>query len=210
MRKGKFIIIDGGDGAGTTTVSKKIVERFGWNAIYTHEPGGSPYAEKIRELILSDDAKLSDAETQFLLFWAARRDHLQQTVQPALEKGKIVISDRFDSSTYAYQIVAQDNRALEELFWDIRKFVLKDLEPDLYILLDVPAKEGMRRVQKRGEELNHFDKMKLEFHEKVNAGLREFIGEKIGNGHIIDAREPLDEVVKNSVEAIEEFFNIEI
>ena len=208
-RKGFFVVIDGGDGAGTTSVSKALVERLGWNALYTHEPGGSPYAEKIRDLILSDEAKLSDSETQFMLFWAARRDHLVNTIVPALDKGKIVICDRFDSSTYAYQIVAQNNPELEKLFWSIREFVVKDTEPDLYILLDVPAEVGMRRARQRDEELNHFDKMKIEFHEKVNKGLREFIGEKITNGHIIDARASFDDVVESTLSVIEEFLQLD-
>ncbi len=206
-RKGFFVVIDGGDGAGTTSVSKALVERLGWNALYTHEPGGSPYAEKIRDLILSDDAKMSDAETQFMLFWAARRDHLVNTVAPALKKGKIVICDRFDSSTYAYQIFAQENLELEKLFWNIREFVVKDIEPDLYILLDVPAEVGMKRARQRDEELNHFDKMKLEFHEKVNQGLKEFIGEKITNGHVIDATASFDKVLENALAVIEEFWS---
>ena len=207
--KGFFVVIDGGDGAGTTSVSEALVERLGWNALYTHEPGGSPYAEKIRDLILSDEAKLSDSETQFMLFWAARRDHIVNTIAPAIDKGKIVICDRFDSSTYAYQIVAQNNPELEKLFWSIREFVVKDLEPDLYILLDVPAEVGMRRARQRDEELNHFDKMKIEFHEKVNQGLREFVGEKITNGHIIDATASFDEVVENTLSVIEEFLQLD-
>ena len=119
-KKGTFIVIDGGEGSGTTTVSKEIVKQFGWGAIYTREPGGSLYAEKIRELVLSDDAKTSDAETQFALFWAARRDHIKKTVAPALAEGKVVICDRFDSSTYAYQLIAQEQIQLVELFWKIR------------------------------------------------------------------------------------------
>ena len=203
--KGFFIVIDGGDGAGTTSVSKEIVKRLGWNALYTREPGGSPYAEKIREVILSDYAKMSDAKTQFALFWGARRDHLVQTVRPAVEKGKIVICDRFDSTTYAYQIVAQENYDLEDLFWVIRKSYLEGVEPDLYILLDVPVKVGLERTRKRNEKLNYFDKMKLNFHEKGRKGFHEFVGDKITNGHIIDASKTLDEVVEDTLAVIEEF-----
>jgi dTMP kinase len=206
---GFFIVIDGGDGAGTTSVSKELVKKLGWSALYTHEPGGSPYAEKIRDLLLSDDAKMSDAKTQFALFWAARRDHLAQTVRPAIEKGKIVICDRFDSSTYAYQIVAQGNNDLEDLFWNIRKSFLENIEPDLYILLDVPAKVGMARAREREEELNHFDRMKLDFHEAVNEGLRDFVGEKIVQGHIIDATQDFDSVVSEALQIIEQFINLE-
>ena len=149
-RKGLFIVLDGGEGAGKTTVAKEVVKRLGWSAIYTREPGGSPYAEKIRDLILSDDAKRSDAETQFALFWAARRDHLKHTIAPALNDGKIIITDRFDSSSYAYQIIAQENLQLLDLFWKKREHFLAGFEPDKYILLDIKPEAGLARAASRG------------------------------------------------------------
>lgn len=198
---GLFIVIEGGEGAGSTTVAQKVVEALGWSAVYTREPGGSPYAEKIRELVLSDHAKHSDAETQFALFWAARRDHVQKTIKPAIESGKIVICDRFDSSTYAYQIVAQDKKQLEPLFWSMREHMLGEVIPDVYLLLDVPPKLGLTRAKARGADtLNHFDKRKVEFHEKVNKGLRDFV--KKVDGAIIDATLPLDQVVTSALAVI--------
>lgn len=208
IKKGKkdtglFIVIEGGEGAGSTTVAKKVVEALGWSAIYTREPGGSPYAEKIRELVLSDYAKHSDAETQFALFWAARRDHVMKTIKPAIEGGKIVVCDRFDSSTYAYQIVAQDEKQLEPLFWSMREHMLDELQPDAYILLDVPPETGLARAKERGEStLNHFDKRKVEFHEKVNKGLRDFV--KKVDGVIIDATQPLDKVLADTLAVVKE------
>jgi len=189
---------DGGDGSGTTTVSKEMVKRFGWDAIYTREPGGSPYAEEIRNLVLSDNAKRSDAETQFALFWAARRDHLKHTIIPALNDGKMVICDRFDSSTYAYQIKAQGNVQLLDLFWKIREQFVSEFVPDMYILLDIDPEIGIARAKGRGEVLNHFDKRKIEFHKKVNMGLREFIEQKAEHGTVVDASQPL-EVVQDKV-----------
>ncbi len=203
MEKGKFIVIDGGDGAGKTTVVKRVVEYLGWSALQVREPGGTPYAERVRDLILSDDAKSTDAVTQFLMFWAARRDLVRQVIEPRIKEGKIIISDRFDSTTYAYQIHSQ-GKELEDLFWEIRKRVLGDFEPDLYIYLKVRPETGMERTRKRGEELNHFDRQKLDFHRKTAEGLEIFIGEKIKNGHIIDAQQPLDVVVKDTLRVIEE------
>ena len=203
-KKGTFIVIDGGEGSGTTTVSKKLVEQFGWGAVYTREPGGSPYAEQIRNLVLSDEAKTSDAETQFALFWAARRDHIKRTIAPALAEGKLVLCDRFDSSTYAYQLIAQDQIQLLELFWKIREHFLGDYVPDAYILLDVDPKIGIARAKGRAGELNHFDKRKIEFHEKVNKGLKEFIMTKVDGGVVINAEQPLDTVLKNTWDAIQE------
>lgn len=201
--EGLFIVIEGGEGAGSTTVAKKVVETLGWSAIYTREPGGSPYAEKIRELVLSDTAKHSDAETQFALFWAARRDHVMKTIKPAVEGGKIVVCDRFDSSTYAYQIIAQDEKQLEPLFWSMREHMLDEILPDVYILLDVPPETGLARAKARGADtLNHFDKRKVEFHEKVNKGLRDFV-QKI-DGVVIDATQPLEKVIADTLAVVKE------
>lgn len=197
-KKGKFIVIDGGEGAGKTTVAKELVNRFGWGAIYTREPGGSPYAEKIRELVLSDEAKHSDAETQFALFWAGRRDHLKHTVVPALNDGKVVITDRFDSSSYAYQIVAQEQSQLLDLFWETRKVFLRDHAPDAYILLNVSPETGLTRVESRKEALNHFDKRKIDFHKKVNSGLLDFVENKVENGYVVSAEDPLETVLENT------------
>ncbi len=201
-KKGTFIVLDGGEGAGKTTVAKEVVERFGWGAIYTREPGGSPYAEKIRDLVLSDEAKHSDAETQFALFWASRRDHLKHTIVPALEDGKVVITDRFDSSSYAYQLIAQEQIQLIELFWKMREHFLDGFLPDAYILLDVSAEVGITRAKGRNEELNHFDKRKIDFHKRVNKGLKEFIMTKVEKGIVIDAEQPLEKVVQQTLGAI--------
>jgi len=201
-RKGIFVVLDGGEGAGKTTVAKELVKRLGWSAIYTREPGGSVYAEKIRELILSDEAKHSDAETQFALFWAARRDHLKHTVVPALVDGKIVITDRFDSSSYAYQIIAQDNLQLLDLFWKKREHFLGEWEPDKYIFLDIEPEAGLARAHGRREgALNHFDKRKIDFHKKVHKGLQEFILEKV-DGEKVDASQPLEKVIDDVMSII--------
>ncbi len=202
-RKGTFIVIDGGEGSGTTTVAKEMVAQFGWGAVGTREPGGSAYAEKIRELVLSDEAKTSDAETQFALFWAARRDLVKQTIMPALDDGKVVICDRFDSSTYAYQIIAQGNMQLLDLFWKVRAHFLGECVPDAYILLDVSPETGIARAKQRSEALNHFDKRKIDFHQKVNKGFKEFIMTKVENGIVIDAEQPLDTVCKETWDAIQ-------
>ena len=209
-RKGTFIVLDGGDGAGKGTVAKKIVEKLGWVAVHTREPGGTPYAEKIREMILSDYAKLSDAETQFALFWASRRENLKHTIIPALEAGKIVICERFDSSSYAYQVVAQGNTQLEELFWHMRDVFIGEYTPDMYILLDIDPQDGLARVQPSDfGEIDHFEKRKLEFHTKVGKGLREFILQKVekisggrSKGEVVDASQPLEKVIADVSEIV--------
>ncbi len=174
---GTFIVIDGGEGTGTTTMSKEAVlalETARIPAVWTREPGGSPYAEKIRELILSDDARHADAETMFGLFWAGRRDHMLHTVLPALKEGKVVISDRFDSSTWAYQLCAQEQRQLKDLFWAMRAHYLGEWVPDLYIFLDVAPSIALARAKRRVGKQTHFDERELDFHNRVREGFKEF------------------------------------
>ena len=208
MKKGIFIVLDGGDGAGKSSVAKKLKEIYGDNLLITREPGGSAYAEKIREIILSDDGKDADPETQFLLFWAARRDILTKVIKPALDEGKIVVCDRFDSSTYAYQIYAPKRFELEPLFWYLREaMLLKDkLEPDLYILLDVDPETGIERAKGRGA-LNHFDKKSLDFRSRVSEGLKEFILNKVPNGISIDANQDFKKVLLDLNKELSERFS---
>jgi dTMP kinase len=201
--RGVFIVIDGGDGSGTTSMSKRVVEQLtseGKAALWTREPGGSPYAEKIRELILSPDAKHADAETMFGLFWAARRDHLMRTILPAVNAGTIVISDRFDSSTWAYQIRAQKCSQLIDLFHAMRAHYLADCTPSKYIFLDVEPSVGLARTKKRGDTQNHFDERTLSFHKSVRQGFAEFM--LTVPSLTIDASEPEEEVFKKVYTAV--------
>ncbi len=199
-RRGKFIVIDGGDGSGKTTLVKFVKDIFP-DIVTTREPGGSPFAEKIREVVLSQDAKDADANTQFGLFWASRADHIKNTVVPALSSGKNVISDRMDSSSYAYQIHGQQNKHLKELFFEVRKVYLSKWKPDLYIFLDVKPEEGARRqALQRKHDLNHFDKRALDFHRRVRTGLLEFL--KSVPHVIIDANQPLEKVKEDFVKVL--------
>jgi len=204
MKKGKFIVIDSGEGAGKTTQIKRVKEFFGDKVFLTREPGGSPYAEEIRNLILkSPNASQADAKTLFALFWAARADHLKNTIIPALEEGKIVICDRFDSSTFAYQIIAQEAKELEQFFWQIRDFYLGDIKPDLYIYFDIDPKIGLnRKIKQKEGEINHFEERKIEFHEALRNGFKEFL--KKVHYKIIDASKPIDEVWVDFKNVLEE------
>ncbi len=200
--KGIFIMLDSGEGAGKTTQLIKAKEFFGDSIVLTREPGGSPYAEEIRSVILnSPHAKQADPKTLFMLFWAARVDHLKNTIIPALDAGKIVISDRFDSSTFAYQIVAQGARHLEKLFWQMRELSLGDYVPDLYIYLDIDPKIGLGRKTAQKTEINHFEERPFEFHEKLRVGFREFLGHV--PHEVIDASASLDRVWENFKQIID-------
>ena len=199
-KRGKFIVFEGGEGSGKSTMARRAVawlEGRGTPAVLTREPGGSPFAEEIRKAILSDAAGGADPEILFHLFWLARREHLRQTVLPALSAGRVVICDRFDASTYAYQVVAQQHPQLRELFWVFRKRYVGADTPHLYIHFDIHPDIGLARAKSRAEKATHFDGRELEFHHRVRQGFHEFLKspEEIPAVHI-DAGAPMEEVEK--------------
>ncbi len=203
--KGKFLVIDGGEGSGKSTLMSFLPEIFDRQKfLATREPGGSPFAEEIRNLMLTNkESGSASPETQFGLIWAARHDHLTKKIIPALEDGVHVVSDRFDSSTYAYQIFGQEAPQLEKLFWDIREIYLRDHKPDLYIFLDIDPELGLKRVASRKKETDHFDRRKLPFHKKIREGYMEFLK---GVPHVvIDTGGEIPEAKKKFSNAVRDF-----
>ena len=196
-KKAPFIVIEGGEGSGKSSVLMALKEQLGDAIITTREPGGSPYAEVIRDVALKNPlAKGTPAETTLCLMFAARFDNTARAIVPALDSGKPVIADRFDASSYTYQVHAQSGGALEELFWKLRERLA--VKPDLYIFFDVEPKEGIRRARSRnqsllqGKQYDHFDDREVEFHEKVREGYLQFF-KKVPHA-VIDANKSLDEV----------------
>lgn len=189
-KKGFLVSFEGVECTGKSTqvkLLKEYCERKGIPAIMTREPGGSPYAENIRNVILHDEhAGEASALTMFLLFWAARADHIQRTVIPAIERGSIVITDRFDGTSFSHQLYGQEAWHLEEYFFQTRRVVLDTVAPHLYIILNMePEKSLARLAARRNEPQNHFDKRELAFHERVREGCLEFA--KLFPSIVIDA-----------------------
>lgn len=201
-KKGKFIVIDGTGGCGKGTQIKLIKEKFGDKIHFTREPGGSVFAEKVRELMMSEDARHADGHTHFSLVWSARRDHVFKTIKPKLEEGVHVISDRFDSSTWAYQIFAQEQKELEDSFHFIREKFLEDIVPDLYILIDVDIDEGIRRMKARDPNKSHFHDRPKDYYERIKNGYQVF-ADKFG-AKIVDGNRSIEEVHQDILRLLED------
>ena len=172
LKKGFFIVLEGGDGTGKSTQAKLIAEHLKSNGfesvVLTREPGGVDTAEKIRNIILNEDI---DPITEALLFASARREHLVKKVIPALNEGKVVICDRFLDSSLAYQGHARGLGI--ETVYNINKLAVEDCFPNLTIMLDLDAQTGIDRIfNNRTEETNRLDKESLEFHSKVREGYK--------------------------------------
>ena len=205
MKKPKFIVIEGGEGSGKSTLLIVLKDALGNRIFTTREPGGSPYAEVIREATLKNPlAKTAPAETTLCLMFASRFDNTQNAIMPALKNGLPVIADRFDASSYAYQICAQSNGQLEDVFWGLRKRLA--VLPDLYIFVDVEPEEGVRRANRRnqsllkGKQYDHFDDREIAFHKKVRDGYLKFLA-KVPHV-VIDANRPLEEVKRDFIAEI--------
>ena len=200
MKRGKFVVIDGVDGSGKSTeilLLKKELEKIGADVLFTDEPGGTPKAEEIRKTLLGSHGNPSTATTDFFLFWAARASHAEQLILPSLRAGKNVISDRFDSSTFAFQVCAEQHPELEGLFYECRKAILSECLPDAYIFLDLPVSEAIsRRKSDAGKAMDSFDKKESEYHERVRKGFNKFKPEGKSAVYIIDANRSTEEVHK--------------
>lgn len=167
MTRGRFITLEGGEGAGKSTQARYVktwLEQRGRDVIMTREPGGSPLAEAIRNLVLAQWAEGMPAEAELLLMFAARAAHLHATIAPALARGCDVVCDRFVDSSYAYQ-GAGGGLAVEHL-QRLEALVLKGLKPDLTLVFDLDPALGLARTRHRGEQ-NRFEASTLDYLQRV-------------------------------------------
>lgn len=214
MREGRslkpFIALEGGEGCGKTTQLELLKERLKKlypriNFYFTREPGGSPYAEKIRNLILDPSAASASGITMFGLFLAARFDHVENVIAPKLAEGAIVVTDRFAASSYAYQVKAMGGRGVKELF-EVHYNALGSFTPALTLILDIDPEVAQKRVRERGgQKATHFDSRPLEFHTALRGGYLEY-AKYIAHttSVVIDANRPLEEVHQEIVQHMRE------
>lgn len=191
--RGKFIVIDGGDGTGKTSVIEFLKSRLENTAVlFTREPGGTPVAEAIRDILLKERSEYMFPETELMLFSAARLQHVGNFILPNLKKGLHVISDRFSASTIAYQLYGNGRFDLSIFFETLNKAALNGCAPDLYVLLDVNTETALTRRKKAGG-LTRFDRKYTEFHKAVRDGFLKQIA-NFPHGIIIDAGKSKEEV----------------
>jgi dTMP kinase len=169
--RGRFIVFEGGEGAGKSTQLKALVARLresGLEVVSTREPGGSPGAEALRDLLVRGEAGRWSPMSELLMMYAARSNHLETVIRPALARGAWVVSDRFADSSRAYQ--GAGGGVAPELIEQIDAAVVADTQPDLVLVMDMPPEAGLARAQARGDMENRFESKGLAFHARLRDG----------------------------------------
>lgn len=195
--RGRFITFEGGEGTGKSTQIQRLVARLaslGIETVATREPGGSPKAERLREIILSGAIAPFGPEAETLAFAAARIDHIDHTIRPALEEGCFVVCDRFMDSTRAYQ--GAQGKVDPRLIAQLEKVTVAGFRPDLTIVLDLPAATGMHRAAARrgAREADRFEAEDLAFHETVRQAFLDIAKAEPGRCAIVDADQDIETV----------------
>ncbi|WP_417588222.1 dTMP kinase [Pararhodobacter oceanensis] len=185
--RGTFISFEGIDGSGKSTQARLLAEALG--AELTREPGGSTGAEEIRRLLVEGDAGRWSPETEILLFTAARRDHLEKTIRPALAAGQVIISDRFADSTRVYQGVA---RATLGQMVDMLHAEMIGIDPDLTFVIDMDPQTALTRGLARHSGEDRFESLGLEFQQKLRAGFRALSVDYPTRVQVIDGNRPVE------------------
>ena len=203
--KGKFITVEGTEGVGKTTNIQCIaswLDKRGIDYISTREPGGTALGEKIRDLLLDKDNTGMAASAELLLMFAARAQHLEKKIIPALATGTWVLCDRFTDATYAYQGFGRGLNC--EHIKQLETLVQGNLHPDFTLILDIDPELGMSRVRARGQ-LDRFESEALEFFDRVRAGYRERANDNPSRYCLVDASSSLIVVQEHIVEALNAF-----
>lgn len=202
--RGKFITLEGGEGVGKTT-NKAFIEEWlsqkGVSYIATREPGGTPVAEQIRDLLLHHHDEALDPMAELLLIFAARAQHLARVIEPALRQGTWVLCDRFTDATYAYQGGGRE-LGLERIA-RLEALVQGDLRPDLTLLLDIDPEQGLHRASRRGEALDRFEVEESAFFARVRNTYLQQAAAHPERYRVIDASRPLDDVQRQIAAVLE-------
>lgn len=192
-----FIVFEGIDGSGKSTLVRKLNEYLvskGISCVLTREPGGTELAEELRHIIIRTDKEAPTPRTELLLYEAARAQHVDKFIQPNLDQGNWVISDRFSASTYAFQAGGRELKD-QDIHW-LNNFATNGLEPDLWVLLDLPITEAEKRMGKRleeGQQKDRFEQEKQDFHQRVRDAYLSLSKDK-DNWLILDSTQTPDDL----------------
>ena len=199
-----FITFEGPDGSGKSTVIKAVYERLindDYSVILTREPGGTPIAEKIRDVILDNSNTALDARTEALLYAASRRQHLVEKIWPAIKEGKIVLCDRFLDSSLAYQ--GEGRKLGIENILNVNLFATENTYPDLTLFFNISPEEGLKRVSKDKKRVaDRLDNENANFHQEVYNGFLKVNSMYKDRIQIVDATKSLNEVIENAYKII--------
>lgn len=195
MRKGLFITIEGGDGAGKSTQIdniRKYFDKLGYECLITREPGGTQIGEKLREILLDPANKEMSKVTEMMIYAASRAQHVSETITPALQEGKIVICDRFIDSSIAYQSFGRD---LGEAVQKVNDFAIDGVMPDITFWMDINPIQGRERIGKREDpKLDRLEQEKMDFHFKVYEGYKSISLNQPSRVKRIDATRTIEEI----------------
>ena len=199
---GVFLTFEGIDGSGKSTQARLLADHLraaGHQVVLTREPGGSPGAEEIRNLVLQGDPDRWSAETEILLFTAARRDHLERTIEPALAEGKVVICDRFADSTRMYQGLSRgDLRGLVDQLHTL----MIGREPDLTLLIDMDPQTGLSRAKGRQGAEERFEDFGPELQQRMRAGFLALANEFSNRFRVVDGNRDMDSVAQDVTQIV--------
>ncbi|NOE18375.1 dTMP kinase [Ruegeria atlantica] len=202
-KAGLFLTFEGIDGSGKSTQARMLAEHLraqGHEVVLTREPGGSAGAEEIRSLVLEGDPDRWSAETEILLFTAARRDHLERTIEPALAAGKVVICDRFADSTRMYQGLSRGD--LRNLVDQLHSLMI-GREPDMTLLIDMDPETGLARAKGRQGTEERFEDFGPELQKKMRAGFLALADEFPDRFHIVDGNRDMDSVAQDVTKIVQ-------
>ncbi|MBO9446413.1 dTMP kinase [Ruegeria sp. R14_0] len=201
-KSGLFLTFEGIDGSGKSSQARMLAEHLrgqGRDVVLTREPGGSPGAEEIRSLVLEGDPDRWSAETEILLFTAARRDHLERTIEPALADGKVVICDRFADSTRMYQGLSRGD--LRGVVDQLHSLMIRR-EPDLTLLIDMDPEIGLSRAKGRQGTEERFEDFGLDLQQQMRAGFLALADEFSDRFRVIDGNRDMDSVAQDVTDIV--------
>jgi len=207
---GLFVTFEGGEGAGKSTQIRRLAEALkgdGHDVLVTREPGGSPGAEAVRHVLLSGAAEAFGTRMEAILFAAARNDHVEEVIRPALAAGKIVLCDRFMDSSRVYQGVTGN---LEPDFIEtLQRIAINGVMPDCTVILDIPANIGLERAQKRAaaDAPDRFEKERLETHEKRREAFLDIAAREPERCHVINAMQSEEEIAAEIVAIVRQLMS---